>query len=82
MDDVQRLHELTEEMSKTKGHLTRWRRICAGNKAVTVQDKIACAEEALSRPHSGSWCEGLGDAMRIRDIQLREMFGGEIPDDI
>ena len=71
MDDEQRLKELTTALSKTTGHLTRWRRICAEQKAVTIQDKITCAE-ALSKPHSGSVAEGMGDSFRLREIELED----------
>lgn len=81
MGDEKRLQDLKHRMAQTHGHLTRWRRICAERQAVTVEDKIVCAEQALSTPHSGSWAEGFGDAFRLREIELAGSFDGEIPED-
>lgn len=82
MTDEDRLQELKRRMAQTHGHLTRWRRICAERQATNLEDQIACAEQALSTRHSGSWAEGFGDAFRLREIELTELFGGEIPEDI
>ena len=81
MDSDQRLQEMKRRMAQTQGHLTRWRRICAERHATTIEEQLACAEEALARPHSGSWAEGFGDAFRLREIELAELFDGEIPED-
>lgn len=81
MTDEDRLQELKRRMAQTQGHLTRWRRICAERQATTVEDQITCAQDALARPHSSSWAECIGDAYRIREIELRKMFGDEIPED-
>lgn len=81
MTKEDRLDQLKTQMSQTQGMMTRWRRICFERQATTIEEQLACAEEALSRPHSGSWAEGFGDAFRLREIELAEKFGGEIPED-
>ena len=80
MNNEQRLQQLKTEMSMTFGMMTRWRRICAEQQADTVEEQIICAQEALSKQHSQSWAEGFRDAFRLREIELAEMFGGEIPE--
>lgn len=81
MTAEEQLEALRKEMAKTWGRQTRWQRICLERGATTINDQIACAEEALRQYHGGSWAEGLADSCRINELHLIEAFGGDLPED-
>ena len=50
--DAERLDELTTELAKQFGKITRWRSLCQEQNIISVGEQIRVAEEVLAAPSS------------------------------
>jgi hypothetical protein len=69
---MNRLEELTTELAKVFGRITKWRWRCKEQNAVSEADQIKVAEEVLAEPCTGTVAEWAHYQASLKGVKSRQ----------